>query len=154
MFCVIMPLISQINLAGLLIDTEITRSFFFQLPLQVGHDFVHLRIQYRAVFSCTRNYEWSSRFVDQYGIDFVNNGIGEFTLHTKIAEERHVVTQIVKSQFIVRCVHNIASISVTLFFTRHVWNNNAHRNSEKIVDRSHPLCIASSEIVVDRDDVN
>jgi len=65
----------------------------------------------------------------------------------------HVVAQVVEAEFVVRPVSNIAVVGLLALGRVHVALNGAHAQSQRHVERSHPLHVAPGQIVVDGDHV-
>ena len=68
--------------------------------------------------------------------------------------EREVVAQIIKTEFIVGRVSDVALIRRLLFFASLAAFRNANRQAQKFVNRSHPVGIALREVLVDSDNVH
>jgi len=61
----------------------------------------------------------------------------------------HVVPQVIKAEFVVCSVSNIATIGLFTVRIIHVVNNGPDRKTEKPIDRPHPLSIPFRKVVVD-----
>ena len=66
-----------------------------------------------------------SRLVNKHGIDLVDNGIYEVSLHELSLIYDHVVTKIIKSVLVIRNVCDIACVSLTSLVILHGIQNNA-----------------------------
>ena len=66
----------------------------------------------------------------------------------------HVVTQVIKSEFVICHISDIAIISCTSLFIFHTVENHTNSQSEEFVNFSHPLCITFCQIVIDCNDMN
>ncbi len=72
-------------------------------------------------------------------------------MHLILRLEYHVVSKVIKAKFIVRTVSNIRRVSLVLclvILTREV---NADTQTQKLVNRSHPIGIALRQIIVNGD---
>ncbi len=66
----------------------------------------------------------------------------------------HVVSQVVKAQFIVGAVGNICGVGGPAFRVGEAMQDTARGQPQKAVDLSHPLRVALGQIVIDGDDMN
>ena len=93
------------------------------------------------------NDEWSTRFVDEYRIDFVDDGVDVAALHPVLQRLHHVVAQIVEAELVVGAVGDVALVACA---TRHRARlgvvNAADGEPEVLVDVPHPLRVATGEI--------
>ena len=53
--------------------------------------------------------KWCSCIIDQYRVDLIDNGVVMHPLHQVFWPARHVVSQIIESELIVRSVSDVAS---------------------------------------------
>ena len=103
------------------------------------------------------------RFVDENVVDFVDNGVVQAPLRLlRVRREirvgatgvTHVVAQVVEAELVVRAVGNVARVSLLAVGGRHVALNRTDRQTERHIQRPHPLHVAAREVVVDRNDVD
>ena len=66
----------------------------------------------------------------------------------------HVVTQIIKSQFIIRYISNITVICCTTLIIVHTVQDNSDGQSKKFVYFSHPLSITLCQVIIDSNNMN
>ena len=109
----------KVNLARFLIDREVAFALecvriFLLLTDQVWNDFVHFLVHFRAIFSRAGNDQRSTCFIDQDGVDFIDQRIMQFTLNALFRAKRHVVAQVVKAVFVVGTVSDVSIVSFTL----------------------------------------
>ncbi len=71
-----------------------------------------------------------------------------------LGRHRHVVTQVVEAELVVRAVRDVARVRRLVLATELVRQDHADGQSEETVDLAHPLGVALGEIVVDGDDVH
>ena len=71
--------------------------------------------------------ERSSGLIDQYAVHLVHNGIMKIPLHKIFRVKLHVVSQVIKPEFIVRAVSDVAFIGRLPVLIGHAMHNNAHR---------------------------
>ncbi|KAF1057264.1 MAG: hypothetical protein GAK45_02501 [Pseudomonas citronellolis] len=146
----------ELDLAALLVDGEVTLlshlAFdFFDVLLQARDQAVDLDVQLGAVFGLTGDDQRGTRFVDEDGVDFVDHGEVQLTLELLVLAERHVVAQVVETEFVVGAVGDVGSIGGALFFRRLEGRDDAHLEAEEFIQRTHPVGVTASQVVVDRD---
>ena len=78
-----------------------------------------------SFFSSSRNNKRRSRFINQNRIYFIDNNIIMPTLNLLIKFSNHIISQIVKSKFIVSSISNITVICIFSLFWRNISNNNS-----------------------------
>ena len=67
---------------------------------------------------------------------------------------RHIVTQIVKAQLVIRTIRNIARICLAALGIRHIMQNRTDREAQETIHLSHQICADFREVVVDRNDMH
>ncbi len=75
-------------------------------------------------------------------------------LHAVFQALSEIVAQIVEAEFVVGSVGDVAGVGGTLVRLRLAAGDDADRQTERPVDRTHPLGVALREIFVDRHDVH
>ena len=133
--------------AGLLAFVDFA---FFQL----GNDAVDLVILVGGFLAGAGDDERGARFVDQDGIDFVDDGVVVPALHAILDAELHVVAQIIEAELVVGAVGDVARVGDFALHVVEVVHDYADGQSEELVDAAHPLGIALGEVVVDGDYVD
>ncbi len=68
-------------------------------------------------------------FIDQYAVHLIHNGVMKTPLHKILKVELHIISQVIKPEFVVRAVGNIASIGCFPVFIGHAMNNDSHGKS-------------------------
>ena len=91
----------------------------------------------------------SSRFIYEYGVHLIDNGEVEFSLHLFALVYDHVVTEIVKSEFIVCAVGYVAVVCFTALIVVEVVENTADSESEITEYLTHFLRLCLCKIVID-----
>ena len=81
------------------------------------------------VFGLSADDEWCAGLVDQDRIDLVDDGVVHATLYTVLYFIDHVVTQIVKSKFVVGTVGDVCTIGGLFVCTLHLWQIHADRQT-------------------------
>ena len=160
---VFMPLLSQEHLVRFFVDGEVARrddAFpgagigFTLLTRHLRHDLVHRQVHGRVVFGLTADDQRCTRLVDQDGVDLVNDGEVQPTLHAVGHFVDHVVAQVIKTVFVVGSVGNVRAIGRLLFFAAHLRQINADTQTQKVVELAHPARISAGQVIVDRDHVH
>ena len=128
--------------------TGVLLGVFFVLLDQQRDQLVDLGIHGRAVFSRARDNQRGSGFIDQHRVNLIHQRIVERTLNALLRRERHVVAQVVKTEFVVGTVGNIGSISVTLLRRIHTWHVAIHCHAEEGKQRTVRFRITLGQIVV------
>ena len=146
------------DVAVLLVDDEIAgelrgfaRGTFDLLAFfQLGNDSVDLVVLVGRFFARAGNDQRRTGFVDQNGIDFVDDGVVVPALHAILDVELHVVAQVVEAELVVGAVGDVCRIGGAALFVVQIVNDHADRKSEEAVQPSHPLRVAFGQVVVDR----
>ena len=133
----------------LLFVNRIIRAF-----LESGDGFCHDDVHIRRFRTRSRNDERRTRFIDEDRVNLVDDRIVQVALNHLVFVEDHVVTQIVKTELVVRTERDIAAVRIFTLREIHVVRNEADTESEIAVQTSHPLAVAAGEVIVDRDHVD
>ena len=102
----------------------------------------------------TGNDQRCSCLIDQNRVHLINNGKFHATLYELFFIDHHIISQIIKAQFVVRHISNITVISCTSFIIVHGIQHHADSKSQEFMYFSHPLGITLRQIIVDRDNMN
>ncbi len=90
-----------------------------------------------------------ARFVDQDGIDFIDDGIVIAALDLLLLGRGHaVVAQVIEAELAVRPVSDVAGVLFAAELRRLVVLNTADRQPEQVEKLAHPLRVAAREIIV------
>ena len=95
-----------------------------------------------------------TRLVNEYAVHFVDDGEVELTLYAAVQGHDHVVAQIIKAELIIGSIRDISRVRSLAFRLIYAMDDQSYLESEVTVDLPHPLAIASSQIIVYRNDVN
>ena len=93
-------------------------------------------------------------FVNQDGVDFVDDGEMVAPLHPVRDVELHVVAKVVEAELVVCSVSDIGVIGLSPIAFINTVVNHTDRHSKELVEAPHPLGVAFGQIVVDGDNVN
>ena len=123
--------------------------FFESLYESVGGDIHIARLLSSAAYD-----KRGTSLVHEYAVHFVNDCVFESALHFVCLILDHIVAQIVKSEFVVGRVHNVAIVRFDLFFSGHMRIVDAYGKSQKLEYFTHPLCVTLCKIFVDGNDMH
>jgi len=121
---------------------------------ELADDFVHMAVQPGGFFRRTGDDERGSRFVDEDGVHFVDDGEVVTALHQLFGIELHVVAQVVEAEFIVGTVGYVGTIGGLALFVVETMHDDTNGKAEEVVQLPHPCGVALGEVVVDGDDVH
>ena len=96
----------------------------------------------------------SPRFVYKDRIDFIDDREVHFALHLILLAYAHIVTQIVKAEFVVCSVCYIAGISGAALLVVEIMYDESYGESEEAVNASDKLGVTLCEVIVDCNDMN
>ncbi len=78
--------------------------------------------------------------VDQHGVDLIDNGIVVFALYQVVRADRHIVAQVVETEFVVRTERDVGIVSGTAGVgVRLVLVDTVYRQSVEHIQRAHPF---------------
>src|SRR5690606_19927257 len=109
--------LGQVYLLAFFVDPEIAfgfgllRTWLLRHAREACRHLVHAHIQLGVVIGLTGDDQWRTRFVDQNGVHFVDDGISEAALAAVFGAILHVVAQIVETVLVIGTVGDIGRIS-------------------------------------------
>jgi hypothetical protein len=121
---------------------------------ELGDNFVDARVLVGGLFGRAGNDERGARFVDEDGVDFVDDTELVAALDALSEVVLHVVAEIVETEFVVGAVGEVGSVGGFALLVVEIVNNDADRKAEAAIKRAHPFSVAAGEVVVNGDDVN
>ncbi len=121
---------------------------------RLRNDAVDAVILIGRFFAGTRNDQRRARFVNENGINFVDDGEIEIALDIIFQTEFHVVAQIVETELVVSAVSDIGAVGFAALLFVEIVNDVAHGQAEEAMDAAHPFRIAARQVIVYRYDVN
>ena len=121
---------------------------------QLGDDAVGLVILVGGFFAGAGNDQRGAGFVDQDGIDFVDDGVVVRALHAVLDAELHVVAQVIEAEFVVGAVGDIGGVGFLALLVVQVVHDHAHAQAQELVEPAHPFGVALGQVIVDRDHVH
>ena len=122
--------------------------------IEVFDDGINRYIKIGLIFCWARDNQRGPRFVDQDRIHLVDDCKVKRTLHHLRAFVLHIVAQIIETEFVIRAVSNVGVIGFTASKFIEIGNDHAHAQPHKAVNLPHPIGIAASKVVIDRDDMD
>ena len=149
----------QLDLTCLLVDREVTflsndALFLFNVLFEQRNQLVDLLIELGAVFGLAGDDQWRAGFVDEDRVDLVDNREIEFALVLFFQAECHVVAQVVEAELVVRTVCDISRVRCALLFRRLERCNDTHCQTQEFIQRTHPVGIATRQVIVHRNNMN
>ena len=146
-------LISKSDLVVLLIDLVVSRSVFlvFNESLYEG---VRIPVHRAGVNASSGNDERCSRLIDKDRVDLVDDSVVELSLSQLLLVCDHVVTQVVKTEFVVSSVRDVGHVLLVTCRSFYSVDNASDLESEEGVQLAHPLSVTLCQIVVDSYYVN
>ena len=101
----------------------------------------------------TRDDQRRTGFVDKDGVNLVNDGKPVRTLNHVLRIVHHVIAEVVKAEFVVRAVGDVAVILGLAHVRRHVRLDATGRDAKHIEQGLHPLTVTAGQVVVHRHQV-
>ena len=98
--------------------------------------------------------EGGTGFVDEDGIDFVDDAVEVAALDLVGDFELHVVAEVVEAELVVGAVGDVGGVGFAALLIGEVVDDDADGESEEAVDLAHPFGVALGEVIVDGDDVD
>ena len=130
------------------------RQLFFGSFFQLTHQIVTRFINFRGLAAGTRYDKRRPRLVDQYRIHLIHDGIVELPLYQLFLVNHHIITEIIKSQFVIRRIGNITVVCLAPCIVIHTVEDHPDTQAKKFMDLSHPLRITLRQIVINRHDMD
>ncbi|MNF33723.1 hypothetical protein D3C84_145450 [compost metagenome] len=127
---------------------------FLVLLDQQRDQLVDLGIHGGAVFRRTRDDQRGTGFIDEHRIHLIHQRVVERTLHALLRRERHVVAQVVETEFVVGTVSDVGGVGVALLGRIHAGHVAVDRHAEEGEQRAVRLRITLGQIVVHRHHVH
>src|SRR5664279_3485155 len=126
-------LLGKNDLVRFFIYPIIAFTLFFFLARELGGNASHLHIKFDTVVGLAGNNQWRARFINQDGVNFINQRISQAALDALLGRIDHVVAQIVKPKFIIGAVGNISRIGLLLFSMLHLRKVDANSQPQEAV---------------------
>ena len=121
---------------------------------QMRNNLVNADVFFGGILGGAGNNQRRAGFVNQNGIDLVDNGIVEIALHHFLAGKLHIVAQVVETQFVVRTVDNVGIVGGASLVVVLAVDNIVDGQAEEAVNLPHPFGVAFGQIIVDSHDVH
>ena len=98
----------------------------------------------------TTDNQRSTCIINQHRVHLIHDSIVVTTLHEIHWASSHIITEVVKTEFVVSTEGDIASICTAAFVrVRTMFINTIHRQTVEHIERSHPLGVTFGKVVVD-----
>jgi hypothetical protein len=107
-----------------------------------------------AIFHRAGNNEGGAGFVNEDGIDLIDDGKVMPALHHLFEMIFHVVAKIIEPEFVVGAVGHIASVLRATLIVRQTVDDAAYGQTQELIDTPHPFGVTLGKIVVYRDDMH
>jgi len=146
--------LGQMDLLALLVDPEIALAFLGVLLDQVRDDAVDADVQLRGIIGRAGNDQRGTGFIDQDGVDFVDDRVVQAALVAVRTRQRHVVAQVIEAEFVVGAVGDVAGIRLALVAVRHARVDHAHAQAQPVVELAHLRRVTAGQVVVHGDHVD
>ena len=95
------------------------------------------RIKFRGFPALSGNDKWSSCFINQDRISFVNNCVVQSALNKLVLINCHIITQIIKTKLIICHICNVTCILFTTFIRIHLIQDTADCKPKEFMDLTH-----------------
>ena len=151
---VLVPGFGEQHLVRLLVHREVARLVLLGLAGELGDQIVDLVVQVGGVLGLTGDDQRRARFVDEDGVDLVDDGVGELALHPVARAVDHVVAQVVEAKLVVGPIGDVRGVGLLLGGMIHLRQVHPHGQAEKAEQPAHPGSVAAGQVVVDRDHVH
>ena len=163
LFNFLYTIFGKVDILLLFINNEI--SCFFNV---LTHDGIHLGefsaclttfqltckyitcfVKFCRFLALSGNDKWCPSLIDQYGIDLIDQCIVQPSLHKLFFINNHVISQIIKSEFIICHICDVTIICGTSLIIIHAVQYHTYSQSEEFMYLSHPFCITFCQIIID-----
>ena len=102
----------------------------------------------------TGNDQRCTSFIDQDGVHFIDQAVVQRTLYHLIEGSDHVITQVIKTEFIICSVGDIRIVCDFSLVEIQIMNNKADGETQKFVYLSHPFAVSFRQIIIDGNNVD
>ena len=123
---------------------------FFQLR----NDPIYLVILVGRLLAGATDDQGSTRFVDQDGVNFVDDAVVERPLHAFAEIKLHVVAQVIETKLVVGAVGDVSGVGFLPLLVIEIVHDNADRESKEAVKLTHPLGVTFCQVIVDGHNVH
>ncbi len=89
--------------------------------------------------------------INQYRVHLIHHGVMVFPLHHFFGGVHHVVTEVVKTKFVVRAICNIGEIGFSSFFTVGlVFVDTVNSNAQPFENGAIPFLVTTGQVIIHR----
>ena len=114
---------------------------------------VRLFIEVGGLVALTGNDQRRSRFIDEDGVDLVDDCKGVAALYLVFLVDDHVVSQVVEAKLVVGAVGDIGVVGFLSERVLEVMDDQTDLETHVFIELAHPLGVTAGKVVVDGDDV-
>jgi hypothetical protein len=118
------------------------------VELELRDQLIDPHVQLRALLGSAGDDQRRARLVDQDRVDLVDDRVDELALDPVLGPEREVVTKIVEAELVVGAVRDVRRVRRALLLDGLVALDDADRETQEPVDRTHPIRVALREVFV------
>ena len=115
--------------------SEHSRRIIERLLFQRGWDLINGFVEGGIFFRSPGNNQRRARLINQYRIDFVDDGEGQLTLQTIFCGKGHVRAQVVETEFVIGAINNVCLIGIPFLFGNLTRLNYPNSKAERFVNR-------------------
>ena len=153
---------------------DVVAAFFLALGplLEPRHEAGEGEVEVRRLLGLAADDQRRPRLVDEDVVDLVDDREAALALDPLVELQDHVVAEVVEPELVVGAVRHVGGIRLGaldraqvdqpfvagriagLEHVRGVVGDHPDADAEEVIDRAHPLRVASGEVVVDGDDVD
>ncbi len=137
-------------------DTLVLFDLVVDVALQRPDDGGEPVVQLGGVGDTTADDQWRAGFVDENGVDLIDDRVVVAALHLVGQGGGHVVAQVVEAELVVGAIGDVAGVVGPLLrrVLFEAGDDQADVEAHPLVDAAHPLGVEPGEVVVDRDEVH
>ena len=92
--------------------------------------------------------------VNENRVDLIDDDEGMAALDHFLGHLRHVVTQVVEAELVIRTIGNVAGVHLAALSRRLTHQDAAGGQTQEVVDAAHDVRLVLRQVVVDRHDVH
>ena len=125
------------------------------VALEHARDAGELHVPAVQIAICgARNDEGGTGLVNKNRVNLVDDDESVATLNHVLGHLRHVVTQVVEAELVVRAVGDVAGVHLAALGRRLAHEDTTARHAQEVVHAAHQVRLVLRQVVVDRHDVH
>lgn len=138
----------QVYLFVFFVDLEIVFVVFCFLFDQVWYDVVDMDVQFWGIVGWIGDDQWGMCFVDQDGVDFVDDGVVQVVLVVVGFGQCYVVVQVVEIEFVVGVVGDVRGVGFVFVVVWYVWVYYVYVQVQLVVQFVYLCGVVVGQVVV------